>query len=148
MSIRIQISKLQEQGLPAEEIAKQLDLDVRTVELELFRLGELTQDDIPEADFRLIRDRLIHIAQTHEDVGVASKVGMFLYEQKRGSAKSRQLPPMSLTQINNAFAAASERIEAAFTKVASTVIPSEAPGPKLSTPDSSISNADNPAKQL
>ena len=145
MSIRIQISKLQEQGLPAEEIAKQLDLDVRTVELELFRLGELTQDDIPEADFRLIRDRLIRIAQTSEDESTASKVGMFLYEQKRGTAKSRQLPPMSLTQINNAFAAASERIEAAFTKVAATVLPEAAPGPKLSNPAPSISDENNSA---
>ena len=105
-----QITALYAQNMSAAQIADALGLDVRAVEYELSRTGALNEEDIPEDDFRAIRDRLIHFAKYSEDEHVAARVGMFIYEQKRGSAKMRGAPSVSLTQINQMFEQANARV--------------------------------------
>jgi hypothetical protein len=120
MSLAIQIKALAEQGASPAEIAEGLNLEVQTVEFELARIGQIAEEDIPEADFAIIRANLIEIAK---DMGtsfperrLAADVGKFLWEQKRGSAKTRHAPPVNIGAINTVIMKSNERIREQLAK--------------------------------
>lgn len=116
-AINQQILALFAQGLSADQIAEALStvdttLDRRAVEYVLLQNGEIAEEDVPDADFEEIRRGLIDIAKGSEDDYLRAKVGMFLWEQKRGSAKMRGSPPVNILQINAQINAAQERVMA------------------------------------
>jgi hypothetical protein len=111
MSLSVQIETLFAQGLSAEEISRELDIEASVVRYELNRLRKLDEEDIPEEDFREIRQGLLGIAKHSEDDYLRARVGMFLWEQKRGSAKMRQGPPVNITQINQYIQAANDKLK-------------------------------------
>lgn len=114
MSLAIQIQSLADQGASASEIAEALQLSTEAVEFELARAGKLKEEDIPEADFLIIRNRLLSIAKESEDENLAAKVGIFLYEQKRGTAKMKQAPQINISQINQLILASHERLKSVY----------------------------------
>ena len=114
MSLAVQISTLADQGASASEIAEALSLSVEAVEYELTRAGKVREEDIPEEDFLVIRNRLLSIAKESEDEHLAAKVGIFLYEQKRGTAKMKQAPAINISQINQLILASHERLKQVY----------------------------------
>ena len=103
-----QIRQLRGQGLEAGVIARQLGVQEDVVNFELNRAG-LIDEDIPDEEFSIIRTGLIKLAKYAEDEHLKARVGMFLWEQKRGSAKMRQAPPVNVYQLNQMIAASTER---------------------------------------
>lgn len=114
MSLSVQIQSLSEQGASADEIAEALQLSKEAVEYELARAGKIKEEDIPEEDFLIIRNRLLSIAKDSEDDNLAAKVGIFLYEQKRGTAKMKQAPQINISQINQLILASHERLKQVY----------------------------------
>lgn len=115
MSLSAQISALHRQGISATDIAAALStaempIDKRTVEFTLAREQEISDEDIPEEDFKVIRQRLIDIAKNSDDDWLAAKVGMFCFEQKRGSAKLKGAPAINISHINAMFVEAQNRV--------------------------------------
>ena len=111
MSLALQIQALREQGCSVEEISEGLGIARETVEYELLRQGQLDENDIPEEDFGIIRQRLISIAKECEDDNLAAKVGMFLWAQKRGMPRAKnQIPALNIGVVNALILQAHERI--------------------------------------
>ena len=114
MSLAVQIQPLADQGASANEIAEALQLSTEAVEYELARAGKVREEDIPEEDFLVIRNRLLSIAKESDDEHLAAKVGIFLYEQKRGTAKMKQAPAINISQINQLILASHERLKQVY----------------------------------
>lgn len=110
MALREQIIALHRDGVCPADIAEALDIDHRIVELELVRHSRLDEEDIPEEDFRVIRARMIDIAKNAPDDNIAGRLGMFLWEQKRGAAKFKQAPAVNIQQLNAVIQQSSERV--------------------------------------
>lgn len=109
-AIATQIRALGSQGLAVADISEQLGVSADIVELELLRDGQISEEDITEEDFRIIRRRLISVAKDSPDENLSSRVGMFLWEQKRGSAKLKSAPALNLLQLNAVIQQSSARI--------------------------------------
>lgn len=114
MSLAVQIQALSDQGASADEIAEALQLSKEAVEYELARAGKIKEEDIPEEDFLIIRNRLLNIAKDSDDEHLAAKVGIFLYEQKRGTAKMKQAPSINISQINQLILSSHERLKQVY----------------------------------
>lgn len=106
MSLSTQAKSLLEQGASVTQVARELGLEESAV---ASLLGE--QDDISDEDFNEIRSGLIELAKHSENEIVRARVGMFLWEQKRGIAKAK-MPTVNIIALNNAIKNASERARA------------------------------------
>ena len=108
--ISLQIKALADAGASASDIAEALELDVATVDLELVKMGRISEDDISNEDFDIIKGRLIDIAKNCPDEALASRTGMFLWEQKRGAAKLKQAPTVNVLMINQLIQSARDKV--------------------------------------
>lgn len=64
------------------------------------------REDWSEEEVQDLARGLLAIAKFDPDTGLRARVGMFIYEQKRGSAKMRQVPPVNIVQLNTLIDAA------------------------------------------
>jgi len=100
-----QILALSKQGMAAEAIAETLGLEVSVVKLELARKAA-PREDWSEEEVQDLARGLLAIAKFDPDTGLRARVGMFIYEQRRGSAKLRQAPAVNIVQLNTMIEAA------------------------------------------
>jgi len=98
--IQQQIQMLSKQGLSAEAIGEALGLETSVVKMAAPR------EDWSEEEVQDLARGLLAIAKFDPDTGLRARVGMFIYEQKRGSAKMRQVPPVNIVQLNTLIDAA------------------------------------------
>ena len=114
--IERQIEALFEQGRTPAAIAETLGLEESAVRWHLEQIGKRDESDIPEDDFAVIRSRLIDIAKHSEDENLAAKTGMYLWDQKRGTARDRkQAPSLNLLHINTLIAQSHTAVVKALT---------------------------------
>lgn len=108
----VQILALAKQGLCVEEIATSLGFDQETVGYVLARNGKLEADEVSDGDFERIRSRMIDIAKHSEDDILAARVGMFLWERKKGSAKDlKSAPVINVNKLNMMIAGANNFVD-------------------------------------
>lgn len=97
----VQILRLAKDGAAANEIAESLGLETPAVEYVLARAGQINSDEVSDEDFDVIQRRLVDIAKHTEDDGLASRVGMFLWERKKGAVKDlRNAPQINIGALN------------------------------------------------
>lgn len=97
----MQIVRLAKDGAAAAEIAESLGLELPAVEYVLARAGQIASDEVSDEDFNIIQKRMIDIAKHTEDDNLASRVGMFLWERKKGAVKDlRNAPQVNIGALN------------------------------------------------
>jgi len=115
-----QIKQLHYQGLTPEQIAEQLKLERTVVEYELLREAQISEEDIPEADFKVICRRLVDIAKNHDDDHLAANVGMFLVRQKRGMPGPQKPPDINIVQLNNLIIQSQQKVYEALRAISNS----------------------------
>ena len=111
MSVELQAIELAGQGASVDEIAVELGLEPAAVEFTLARHGMMREDEIGDDDFNAIRSGLIDLAKFSENEVVRAKVGMFLYERKKGPTSSlKNAPTVNIGSLNLLIASSHERI--------------------------------------
>lgn len=107
----IQIVELAGQGASVEEISDQLQLEPSVVKFCLTRQGMLKEDEISDDDFKDIQDGLLQLAKYSENEFVKAKVGIFLYERKKGPTSSMKgAPAVNIGNLNVLIASSHQRI--------------------------------------
>lgn len=106
MSLETQIKKLKELGLSTEEICQGMEVDKSSVKFA-------AEEDIDEETWGIIKRRVLRIAATTEDEWLAGKLGMFLWEQKRGKPPTRggNEGTINIQKVNALIMAASQRAD-------------------------------------
>ena len=89
----VQVLALAKEGLNHEQIAASLGHDVQAVQYILARHGKLDQDEVDDETFDAIKRRLQNIAVHSSDDILASRIGMFLWERKKGAIKDMKGGP-------------------------------------------------------
>ena len=116
VSLDLQIIALAREGLAAEEIAKAIPCELSVVDFTLRRTGMIQEDEISDDEFEEIRKGLLNIATTVVEDSVAeravrAKVGMFLYERKKGKPKDfSKAPAVNIENLNLLIASSHERV--------------------------------------
>jgi hypothetical protein len=111
MSQEIQIIELASQGAAAEEIAKELDMETAAVEYVLRRQGMIKDEEITDDDFEAIRTGLVGLAKYSKNEFVKAKVGIFLYERKKGPTNSlKGAPAVNIGNLNLLIAASHNKV--------------------------------------
>jgi hypothetical protein len=111
VSLELQAIELAGQGASVTEIAAELGLEPAAVEFALARNGMMKEDEIGDDDFNAIRDGLLDLAKYSENEVVRAKVGMFLYERKKGpTAALKNAPTVNIGSLNLLIASSHERI--------------------------------------
>ena len=115
MSEEIQILALAGEGMSAREIADSLCMEPAAVEFVLARNGQKVEDDISDDDFEDIKNGLIEMAKHSENEHLRARVGMYLYDRKRGVATSKdKAPPVNIGQLNLLIAASHKQVIASI----------------------------------
>lgn len=111
MSAELQILELAGQGVDASDIAATMGMELPAVEFVLRRNGLIKDDEISDDDFRAIQDGLLDLAKYSKNEFVKAKVGIFLYERKKGpTASLKGAPAVNIGNLNLLIAASHERL--------------------------------------
>jgi DNA-binding transcriptional ArsR family regulator len=115
MSEELQIVELASQGASREEIAADLDLEPAAVDYVLKRHGILKEEEIGDDEFNDIRQGLVDLARYSKNEFVKAKVGIFLYERKKGPTNSlKGAPAINIGNLNLLIAASHKKILSAL----------------------------------
>jgi hypothetical protein len=97
----IQVLALAKEGLNHEQIAASLGHDIQAVQYILARHGQLDQEEVDDETFNAIKRRLQNIAVHSSDDILASRIGMFLWERKKGAVKDmKNAPSIDINTLN------------------------------------------------
>lgn len=104
-----QILSLARQGASAEEISKELSLELELVKLVMNRqnIGSDQDRDINDEQLRALRDRAFSLAMSNDE-NISARLTMFLIERDKPKNVSSGNPIML---INNAIIGAREKFE-------------------------------------
>lgn len=102
-----QILAASSQGISPELIAKELDLDLATVNLVLAAHNQGDRD-INDNQLAILRQNAFDLACQREDISVAARMTTFLIERDKPRSQVSASP---MIVINNAIAAASQRFD-------------------------------------
>lgn len=107
----IQVLELAGAGASVDEISSELRLESATVKFILTKNGMLKEDEVTDEDFNDIRDSLLQLAKFSENEFVKARVGMFLYERKKGATSSlKGAPQVNIGNLNLLIAASHKKI--------------------------------------
>ena len=111
MSERLQILALAGEGMSKDEIAAALEMEPAAVGFVLAQEGMVKEEEISDDDFEEIKSRLIRMAKNSENEYIASKVGMYLYDRKKGPVSAMvKAPAVNIAQLNMLIAASSKQV--------------------------------------
>ena len=111
MSERLQILALAGEGMGKDEIAAALEMEPAAVEFVLAREGMIKEEEISDDDFEEIKNGLIRMAKNSENEYIRSKVGMYLYDRKKGPVSAMvKAPAVNIAQLNMLIAASSKQV--------------------------------------
>lgn len=112
----IQVLELAGAGASIDEISCELQLEAATVKFILSKHGMLKEDEITDDDFDEIRDSLLQLAKFSDNEFVKARVGMFLYERKKGATSSlKGAPQVNIGNLNLLIASSHQKIVKALT---------------------------------
>ena len=111
MSERLQILALAGEGMSRDEIAAALEMEPAAVEFVLAREGMVKEEEISDDDFEEIKNGLIRMAKNSDNEYIRSKVGMYLYDRKKGPVSAMvKAPAVNIAQLNMLIAASSKQV--------------------------------------
>lgn len=111
MSERLQILALAGEGMSRDEIAAALEMEPAAVGFVLAQEGVMKEEEISDDDFEDIKAGLIRMAKNSENEYIRSKVGMYLYDRKKGPVSAMvKTPAVNIAQLNMLIAASSKQV--------------------------------------
>ena len=111
MSERLQILALAGEGMSRDEIAAALEMEPAAVGFVLAQEGVMKEEEISDEDFEDIKAGLIRMAKNSENEYIRSKVGMYLYDRKKGPVSAMvKAPAVNIAQLNMLIAASSKQV--------------------------------------
>ena len=111
MSERLQILALAGEGMSRDEIAAALEMEPAAVGFVLAQEGVMKEEEISDEDFEDIKAGLIRMAKNSDNEHIRSKVGMYLYDRKKGPVSAMvKAPAVNIAQLNMLIAASSKQV--------------------------------------
>lgn len=121
-----QIAALIREGVPDDEIARQMDIEPALVKLVASKNG--ADRDIDDDQLAILRKHAFNLALGASDDSTQARMTMFLLERDRPSKKSSEASPIAL--INNAIIAANDAFEKLTANINARPIVQNFPGTK------------------
>jgi hypothetical protein len=115
MALDLQVISLAGQGASVEDISSELELEPAAVKLILNRHGMLREEEISDDEFNDIRNGLVELARNSSNEFIRSKVGMFLYERKKGPSSLKSAPIVNIASLNMLIANSHAKIVRSLT---------------------------------